>query len=648
MSLTIDFERELNAEQIATVHAPDGPLLVLAAAGTGKTRTLVYRVANLVARGIEPRRILLLTFTNKAAREMLERARTIVGPEVSGLWSGTFHHLANRILRRHAHLIGYSLDFTILDRDDSIGLMRICIKELKLTDREFPRGEVLVALLSGAVNKRRELTDAIEGYFGDNKVNAADVLSVLELYNKKKRIQNAMDFDDLLVNGYELFGRYRETLASYQEQFLYIMVDEYQDTNLIQADLVDLLAGKHRNLMVVGDDFQSIYSWRGADYRNILTFSERYPDARQFKLETNYRSVPEILALANVCIAGNPHQYQKTLRSTRESYRKPVFAALRDGGHQARYVIEQIRNLHRSGLAWRDIAVLYRAHYHALELQLALSRERIPFVVMSGLRFFEQAHVKDVCSLLRVMHNGRDQIAFERLLCLLPGVGEKTAAKLWRQLGGNFNVSDAAQRLKLSKVISTAARTGWGKIDEILKDCQTGGQERDPAKIILDFINRFYDLYLLDHYDDHKRRLEDLKGLVGFLAEFKSVEDFLNEVALVTNLDVDADRMDGIAEDCLRLSTVHQAKGLEWRAVFILWAAEGMFPSARSLNEAGGDEEERRLFYVAVTRAKDDLYLCMPSVRRDQNGGTIFLTPSRFLLEVPPENLETEQIGFIA
>lgn len=645
--MTADFEHDLNPEQLATVRAPDGPLLVLAAAGTGKTRTLVYRLAHLVARGVEPRRILLLTFTNKAAREMLERARIIVGPEVSGLWNGTFHHLANRILRRHAHLLDFSLDFTILDRDDSISLMRTCLKELKLNDQQFPGAEVLMTLLSAAVNKRRELTDAINVYFGDHPISAADVLRVLELYGKKKRSLNAMDFDDLLSNGFELFQRHREVLARYQEQFFYIMVDEYQDTNLIQADLVDLLAAKHRNLMVVGDDFQSIYSWRGADYRNILTFPERYPDARQFKLETNYRSVPEILALANACIAGNPRQYQKTLRSTRASYRKPTFAVLRDGAHQARYVVGQIRCLRSAGFAWRDIAVLYRAHYHAMELQLELAREQIPFVVMSGIRFFEQAHIKDACSLLRIMHNGKDELAFMRLLCLLPGVGEKTAAKLWHQLGGNFDARQAAQRLFLSKSVPSAARAAWRKIEELLEE-NAGDEGRDPGKVILNFIGRFYDEYLLGTYDDYERRLEDLNGLVGFLAEFDSVEEFLNEVALVTNLDADMDRMDGIMTDCLRLSTVHQAKGLEWRAVFILWTADGMFPSARSLKESGGDEEERRLFYVAVTRAKDELFLCFPSVRRNADGGVNFLTPSRFLLEVPPESLQSEHIGFLA
>jgi len=645
--MTIDFEHDLNPEQLATVQAPDGPLLVLAAAGTGKTRTLVYRLANLVARGVEPQRILLLTFTNKAAREMLERARMIVGPEMSGLWNGTFHHLANRVLRRHAHLLDFALDFTILDRDDSISLMKACLKELKLNDKQFPVAEVLMTVLSTAVNKRRELADAVNSYFGDHPVNAADVLRVLELYGKKKRGLNAMDFDDLLVNSLELFRRHQEVLARYQEQFLYVMVDEYQDTNMIQCDLVDLLAARHRNIMVVGDDFQSIYSWRGADYRNILTFPKRYPDARQFKLETNYRSVPEILALANACIAGNPRQYQKTLRSTRAPHRRPIFAVLRDGTHQARYVVEQIRRLHRAGFAWRDMAVLYRAHYHAMELQLELAREKIPFVVMSGIRFFEQAHIKDACSLLRIMHNRKDELAFIRLLCLFPGVGEKTAAKIWEKLGGNFDARQAAQRLSLAKAMPAAARAAWGKIEELLEKYNAGDEGRDPSKVIPNFISGFYDEYLLETYDDYERRLEDLNGLVGFLGEFDSVEEFLNEVALVTNLDADMDRMDGIAADCLRLTTVHQAKGLEWRAVFILWTADGMFPSNRSLNEAGGDEEERRLFYVAVTRAKDELFLCFPSVRRNADGGVNFLNPSRFLLEVPPESLQTEQIGFI-
>lgn len=630
------------------MQAPDGPLLVLAAAGTGKTRTIVYRVARLVERGVEARRILLLTFTNKAAREMLERAQDLVGQGVSGLWGGTFHHMANRVLRRHAALLDYSVDFTILDRDDAVSLMRECLKELNLKHKDFPRAEVLLALLSGAVNKRRELEEAIGGYFGAIPIAAADVLAVLELYGRKKRSLNAMDFDDLLVNSADLFRRHKDVLAHYQEQFLYILVDEYQDTNLVQAELVDLLAAKHRNLMVVGDDFQSIYSWRGADYQNIITFPKRYADARQFKLETNYRSVPEILALANACIAGNPCQYQKTLRATRKAHRKPTLALLNDGNHQARYVIDQIRRLRRAGYAWRDMVVLYRAHYHAMELQLQLAREQIPFVVMSGMRFFEQAHVKDVCSLLRVIHNPKDEMAFKRLLSLLPGVGAKTAERIWKKMNGAFDVRQAAHRQALPKALPSAAQTAWKHIGEVLAEYDSGGAEQEPGKLVLQFTKQFYDRYLLETFDDYERRLEDLQGLVAFLGGFESAEEFLNEVALVTNLDADTDRMDGGMRDCLRLSTVHQAKGLEWRAVFILWAAEGMFPSGRSLKETGNDYEERRLFYVALTRAKDELFLCLPSVRRAPDGGVMFLTPSRFLAEIPSDNLNTEQVGFLA
>jgi len=497
----INFEKSLNAEQLATVTAPDGPLFVLAAAGTGKTRTLVYRVAYLVQKGIDARRILLLTFTNRAAREMLERAQALVGESVGGLWGGTFHHMANRILRRHAHFLQYGLDFTILDHDDSITLIKSCLSELKLKGKEFPKPEVVLSLLSGAVNRRQLVREAVEQRFETHPVDPDEVLRVLELYQKKKRAQNAMDFDDLLINGLRLFQEHADVLASYQEQFLYVLVDEYQDTNPIQADWVDLIAKRHRNLLVVGDDFQSIYAWRGADYRNIMTFPERYPDTHTFKLETNYRSVPEILQVANHCIAGNPRQFQKILRATRATHQKPVLAILRDGGHQARYVVEQVQRLRREGRAWRDMVVLYRAHYHAMELQMELARERIPYTVTSGVRFFEQAHIKDACSLLRILHNPGDELAFARLMSLLPGVGGKTAEKIWRALGGRFDTRDAVQRQALHDHLPAAAQLRWKAIEPILEKYETELKE-DPAEIVFQFNKAFYDQYALDTFDD--------------------------------------------------------------------------------------------------------------------------------------------------
>ena len=645
-SAPINFEKSLNAEQLATVTAPDGPLFVLAAAGTGKTRTLVYRVAYLVQKGVDARRILLLTFTNRAAREMLERAQALVGESIGGLWGGTFHHMANRILRKHAHFLQYGLDFTILDHDDSITLIKACLSELKLKGKEFPKPEVVLSLLSGAVNRRQTVRAAVEQRFETHPVDPDEILRVLELYQKKKRTQNAMDFDDLLINGLRLFQEHAEVLARYQEQFLYVLVDEYQDTNPIQADWVDLIAKRNRNLLVVGDDFQSIYAWRGADYRNIMTFPERYPDTRTFKLETNYRSVPEILQVANHCIAGNPHQFQKVLRATRTAHLKPVMANLRDGGHQARYVVEQVQRLRREGHAWRDMVVLYRAHYHAMELQMELARERIPYTVTSGVRFFEQAHIKDACSLLRILHNPGDELAFTRLMSLLPGVGGKTAGKIWRALGNRFETRDTAQRQALHDHLPAAAQALWKAIAPILEKYETELKE-DPAEIVFQFNKAFYDQYALDTFDDYERRMEDLQEVMNFISDFESTEKFLNEVALVTNLDAEADRTNGIAKDNLRLSTVHQAKGLEWNVVFVLWATDGMFPSNRAMTESGNDEEERRLFYVAVTRAKDELFLCMPAVRRAPDGGAQFFSPSRFITEIPSDCLRQEQVGFL-
>lgn len=643
----IDYEKALNPEQRAAVLAQDGPLFVLAAAGTGKTRTLVYRVVHLVEKGVNPQQILLLTFTNRAAREMLERAYGLVGRSVSGLWGGTFHHMANRILRRQAHRLGYGLDFTILDQGDTKTLIRACLEALKLKGKEFPKADVLNALFSGAVNRRQSIRETIETRYADHPVDVEDVIRVHQAYEKKKHAQNAMDFDDLLINGLTLFQEHPDVLASYQEQFQYVLVDEYQDTNPIQADWVDLIAARHRNLLVVGDDFQSIYSWRGADYRNIMTFPQRYPEARHFKLVTNYRSVPEILKVANICIANNPRQFQKELRAIRPPHQKPVVALLRDGGHQARYVVAQVRQFLREGYAWRDLVVLYRAHYHAMELQLALAAERISYIVTSGVRFFEQAHIKDACAFLRLLHNPGDEMAFTRLLELLPGVGSRTAARQWARLGRRFEARDLVNRRELRDRLPAAARDLWQSLEPIMEAYATDHLNEDPAEVILQFLKVFYDQVLLDTYEDYERRRDDLREMMAFMSGFESTEAFLNEVALVTNVDTEPDMRADSAGDSLRLSTVHQAKGLEWKVVIILWAADGMFPSSRSLNEPEGEDEERRLFYVAVTRAKDELILCVPEVRRKPDGGVHFLSPSRFLQELPQECVRREQIGFL-
>jgi DNA helicase-2/ATP-dependent DNA helicase PcrA len=644
----IDFTSALNPEQHAAATAPDGPILVLAAAGTGKTRTIVYRVAYLVEKGIPADRILLLTFTNRAAREMLERARGLVGASVGGIWGGTFHHMANRILRIHAADAGYPPHYAILDRDDSENLIGECLKDLNLNHKEFPKSDVLMSLFSAAANTETPLGEMLERRMGHEAPDPAEVLRVREAYRDRKRKVGAMDFDDLLGQCLALFRNRDDLAGRYADRFLHILVDEYQDTNLIQAELVDRLAARNRNLLVVGDDFQSIYSWRGADFQNILTFPKRYPDARVCLLETNYRSVPEILGVANACIAGNPEQFQKTLRAVRENHVKPVLARMRDGGEQARYVVEQIRNLRRAGHRYRDIAVLYRAHFHAMELQIGLSQEAIPYVVTSGIRFFEQAHIKDVCSVVRILANPADGLAFGRLLRLFPGVGERTAARVWEGLGGRFEAGDAAARARLRESLPAAARPSWDRVEPVLAAWFEENLREDCGEAIHRFVRSFYEKHAAAAFEDFARRLEDIAELILYTARFESPEGFLSDVALFTNLDAEEEDLATQGGDAVRLSTVHQAKGLEWPAVFVLWLTDNMFPSPRTVCESpAGEAEERRLFYVAVTRAKDELYLCVPEIRRRRDGGTIPCPPSRFVREIPSQLLRLDRVGFI-
>lgn len=633
----VAFERELNEEQYAAVSAPDGPVLVIAAAGTGKTRTLTYRVAWLVERGIEPDRILLLTFTNKAAREMLDRARALVGDSVGGLWGGTFHHMANRMLRRHADALGYPFDYTILDQDDARSLLKSAADELNLLGKHFPKPDVLLSIFGLASSREQTVLAVAEQRLGGHNIDLQDVARVHARYEQKKRELHAMDFDDLLANGLRLFRERPDILARYRERFAHILVDEYQDTNVIQAAWVDILAEERRNLLVVGDDFQSIYSWRGADFRNILSFPQRYPGARVYKLETNYRSVPGILDVANACIAGNPEQFQKTLRATRPATKPPVVARLRDGDQQALYIVDRIRRLRAAGRALKDIVVLYRAHFHALELQLLLARERIPFLITSGTRFFEQAHIKDVCAPLRLLVNPADELSFNRLMQLFPKMGKKTCAKIWAALDGRLDARDPAARARVASLLPAGARAAWEDLEDVFAEA-----DAEPATLIEKFLAAFYDQYAVETFENYERRKEDLEELVLYTAQFQTAAEFLSEMALLTNLDAEVDDPHAAHTDAVRLSTIHQAKGLEWPSVFVCWLSDGMFPSSRALNDSEGDAEERRLFYVAATRAKDDLYLCVPALRRARDGGVQFYPPSRFVTDLPPSLVREE------
>ena len=636
----IDYAAELNAEQLAAVTAPDGPLLVLAAAGTGKTRTLVYRVAYLVEQGIDPRHILLLTFTNRAAREMMERAAVVAGPGVGGVWGGTFHHMANRVLRPYAERLGYGGNYAILDRDDSKSLVANCMKALKLEKAELPKPAILLEFFSAAANTARPLSEILSTRLNDERFHGAalraqDIEHVAEAYMARKRQLNAMDFDDMLINILRLFREHADVQARYQAQFAHVLVDEYQDTNIIQAELVDRVAAGRRNILVVGDDFQSIYSWRGANIANILTFANRYPDARVYKLETNYRSVPEILAVANACIAHNPQQYQKTLHAVREPYQKPSLIRVRDGDEQARYVVELVKKLVRDGYPLSEIAVLYRAHFHAMELERELAHTQMPYVITSGVRFFEQAHIKDVCAVLRLALSATDELSFLRLMGLLDGVGVRTAEKTWEKMERRFVMADAAARDLLTKLLPSRAQSGWHAMCRAFA-AYTGGASIAEGKALLrDFTDQFYADYAAKNYESSDDRLDDVEAMNADLGRFDSLQQFISDVSLLSNLDAELDDKQGIDAPALKLSTIHQAKGLEWPVVILLWAVEGMFPSGRSGGEGADDSEERRLFYVTITRAKDELHVCVPEVRRMRDGGMMYCMPSRFVSEIP-------------
>jgi DNA helicase II / ATP-dependent DNA helicase PcrA len=649
-AINIDYAAELNEQQLAAVTAPPGPLLVIAGAGSGKTRTLTYRVAYLLENGIDPRNILLLTFTNKAARQMLDRVASLLPVDATGLWGGTFHSIGNRMLRRHGSALGYSSGFTIMDREDQKDLINTVVAAAGINPKEmrFPKGDVLADLFSFAVNTERPMDDLLAEKFPHFLPLLDQLRDVHARYEKKKKSTNSMDFDDLLEKTLRMLKEHEEIAAFYRRQFQFILVDEYQDTNKIQADFIDTLASEHRNVMVVGDDAQSIYSWRGANFKNILAFPERYPDAQVFKIELNYRSVPDILRVANAAIAANVQQFRKQLSATRPTNSvKPAVVGLNDGSEQAQFIAQRILELRDEGVELNEIAVLYRAHYHAIELQLELSRRGIPYVITSGVRFFEQAHVKDVTSFIRFIANPRDEIAFKRMVKLLPGIGGKSGDNLWRAWESKLNehgeITSWSERL-LAMAVGAKSKKSWEQLAHTLDEIAPGGQPNPPSEMITSIVEAVYDDYAKANFINYELRREDLNQLAAFSRQFKDVHEFLSQLALISNIDAEPALDQAADNEAVNLSSVHQAKGLEYHTVFVIWLTDGMFPSTRSLETRDAIEEERRLFYVAITRARDELYLTYPHMRLNAGYGDMFQRPSRFLKEIPTQLVEDWQV----
>jgi len=650
----IDYAAQLNPQQHQAVTAAPGPALVIAGAGSGKTRTLTYRVAYLIENGVSPSSILLLTFTNKAAREMLERVTALLPHDLAGLWSGTFHSIGNRILRAHSQAAGFRPGFSIMDREDQQDMVDSVIAAAGIDTKEkrFPKGEVLADIYSYAINTSRPIGEVLAEKYPYFIPLEPEIASLQKKYEDRKRSANSLDFDDLLVKPLRMLESTPSVAEHYQNRFQFILVDEYQDTNRIQAQFIDILGALHQNVMVVGDDAQAIYSWRGADFQNILDFPKRYPNATVYKIETNYRSVPEVLHVANAAIAGNVRQFHKELHASREGgHARPGLVPLADSNQQAQFVAQRILELRDEGMDLNEMAVLYRAHYHSMELQMELTRHGIPFAITSGLRFFEQAHVKDVAAFLKFAVNPRDEVAFKRMARLLPGIGARSAEDLWAAvfpcLGDDPTPEEGAAGFEsFSKLLSeqkvpAKARKSWQQLVYTLDEIAPHGRPNPPAGMIAGVIEAVYDDYLKAKFPNYEQRREDLQVLQNYARQYDKTAEFLDQLALVTSLETEGELGTRNEEDeMVNLSSVHQAKGLEWKAVFVIWMADGMFPSSRSMESATAIEEERRLFYVAVTRAKDELYLTYPLMKLNAGYGEMFQRPSRFLAEVPSTLLE--------
>ncbi len=647
---TIDYRAELNDQQYAAVTSGPGPALVLAGAGSGKTRTLTYRVAWLLDNGVEPQSILLLTFTNKAAREMLTRVQSLVPLETTAIWGGTFHSIGNRLLRKHALEIGFRPGYSIMDREDQEDLLSAVVasEEVDTTQIRFPTGEVLGDIYSFALNTDRPLAQVIAERYRRFLPLTHQIEWIQKRYEERKRAANAMDFDDLLVKVAELLKTKPEIAEFYQRYFQFILVDEYQDTNRLQSEFIDLLAVHHQSVMVVGDDAQSIYSWRGANYQNILDFPKRYPLAAIYKIETNYRSVPEVLQVANAAIRPNVRQFSKVLRpDRRETDLKPALVPLLDSNQQAAFVAQRILELRDEGVDLEEIAVLYRSHFQSLEVQLALTRAGIPYSITSGLRFFEQAHIKDVAAFMKFVSNPTDEIAFKRMVRLLPGIAARNAEKLWEQinLAALENRTTFGAWLAVGKAPPKAQRA-WKQLCHTLDEIAPEKKPVTPSNMIHSILEAVYDDYLKSKYSNHEQRREDLIALENFARGFQDPVEFLSQLSLMATGETEQLNTQDEDQERVTLSTVHQAKGLEWQAVFIVWLTDGMFPSSRSLESIENVEEERRLFYVAITRAKDQLYFLYPAIWPNGNAEQRVQRPSRFLGEIPSELCEEWRVGF--
>lgn len=633
----VNYENDLNPAQLSAVMHKKGPVLVIAGAGSGKTKTLTYRVARLIEDGIKPENILLLTFTKKAAAEMLSRATLVLDDRCEKVAGGTFHSFANIILRKYSKFLKLKSNFTILDKSDCDDIINhITGQMFPKKEKRFPKKSTILEIYSKSVNKETPTKQIIEEEFPQFAHCEDKIIEVHKAYVGYKRENSVLDYDDLLLYVKLLLENNEGLRKKLSNQYQYIMVDEYQDTNTLQADVIKLLASEHSNIMAVGDDAQSIYSFRGANYRNILDFPKLFEGTEIIKLEQNYRSTQNILKLTNTIISKAKEKYAKTLFSNIESPIVPALICAKDTQMEADFICQRILELLDEDVNLSDICVLARNARMSYALEIELSKRAIPYQKFGGPKFMETAHIKDIVSHLRVIINPDDIISLNRILLLLKGVGATTVNNIIPIIKGNLNPN--------IKLLPSNKTTSLVPLLKTLENLRSQISMRKPSDIVEDVIE-YYRPILKDKYDDYNKREKDLDHFQYLSEQYSNLEDFISDMALEPpDASVEGMYKRNSDDEALTISTIHSAKGLEWDSVFIIGAVDGRFPSAYSFNSAEEMDEELRLMYVATTRAKNNLYITYPVDMYDYSMNMVLSKPSRFLNGIPDDILEVWDI----
>lgn len=630
----IDYAAELNEQQLNIVLNTSKHSLVLAGPGSGKTRVLVYKVARLIEEGVKPDRILLLTFTNKAARNMMSRVETLLGSNPQGLVGGTFHHVGSLLLRKHARSVGFNNNFSIIDNEDSKQIIKDIIAALyPKKEKHFPNTNVIFSIISFSRNTLLPIKACVEKKYPYDLSFAAEIGAIAQQYEQRKLRSNVLDFDDLLVLWNKLLDN-RELCEQYARKFSHILVDEFQDTNKIQFEIIKKLVSPESSIMAVGDDCQSVYSFRGAEIKNILDFPQTFKDTKELRLELNYRSTPQIIELINASIENNKEQFKKQLKPLRAGKDKPTLVRCKDEQQESEFIGQRILDLKEEGLSYNDIGVLFRAEYQSAALELELMKRGIPYKKRGGLRFFEQAHVKDLTSFLKLFSNARDELAWKRILTLFEGIGDTTVQRIWDTLSKQSDPINFARSTATFPTLPSKASRGWADFRSLIGYVSSPATDATlvPGIVAQLFIEKFYKRHLQDTYPNFKDRLLDVNQYANLANQYTSMEKFLEDILLEADL-TSSEKGEHESDESVTLSTIHQAKGLEWPSVFVISLAQGRFPLERASRD-DSLEEERRLFYVACSRAKDELYLTVPMEENTFWGGFTILPDSLFIEEL--------------